>query len=146
MECSICVERARGAPEFFHLGGWVIDVNKAKQIAGRKNREIHQVTAEEVRSLALPPPPRKGFSNFGGFHVDKQHLSHLPDPTEPVIIATFPDPKRLKKDAWRFVLDGHHRMVLAAHDGRGVSAYFLTANETRRCMLPESRSQLRLQR
>lgn len=143
MECSICTERAEGAPEFFRLGGWVFDVNKAKQIAGKKHREIHQVSAEEVRSLALMPPPREGYSNFGGFHVDEEHLSHIPDPTEPVMFATFPDPPRLKKDDCPFVLDGHHRMVRAAHEGRGVSAYLLTANETRRCMLPESRSRLR---
>ncbi|HUZ95738.1 MAG TPA: hypothetical protein VMU57_12585 [Edaphobacter sp.] len=141
MECSICKERARGAQEFARVGAWVFDVTKAKQIAAMK--KIRQISVEEVRSTALPPPPREGYTSLGGFAVDEEHLSHIPDPTEPVIIGIFPTPPRLKKNDLHFVLDGHHHMVRAAHEGRGVSACFLTMNETRRCMMPNSLSQLR---
>lgn len=140
MECSICRERARGAREFFHLGAWVIDVTRAKQIVGRKNREVHQISAEEVRSMALPPPRRKGYTSLVGFAVDEKHVSHIPDPAEPVIIGTFPDPPRMKGKIVHFVLDDHHRMVRAAREGRGVSAYLLSMDETRRCKMPDSRS------
>jgi hypothetical protein len=95
MESSICKERARGAQEFARVGAWVFDVTKAKQIAAMN--KIRQISVKEVRSTALPPPPREGYTSLSGFAVDEEHLSHIPDPTEPVIIGTFPTPPRIKR-------------------------------------------------
>lgn len=138
MECPICKERARGDREFANFGPLVFDVTKAKRIVGRKNRKINQLSAEEVRSMALPRPPRKGYTTISLFNIDKRHLSHIPDRTEPVIFGTFANPPGVKKEV-NFILDGRHRMVRAAHEGRSVSAYVLTASETRRCTLQDSR-------
>jgi hypothetical protein len=116
----------------------VFDVTMAKQMVGGKNREIHQLSAEEVRSMALSRPPQKGYTTISLFNVDKSHLSHIPDRTEPVIFGTLRNPG-VKKRA-NFILDGRHRMVRAAQEGRGVSTYVLTVSETRRCTLPDSHS------
>ena len=120
----------------------MFDVTRVKRIVGRKNREIHQISAEVVRSQALPHLPRKGYTTSTEFNVDEDHLSHIPDPTEPVIFGAFSNPPGVKKEV-HFILDGRHRMVRAAHEGRGVSAYVLRAIETRRCTLPDSRPRFR---
>jgi hypothetical protein len=105
----------------------------------KESQNIVQLSSEQVRTEALPPPPREGYSVIGGFDaaVDEDHLSHIPDPTEPVIVASLPPASGSDHGDLHILIDGYHRMMLAAREGRGVSAYVLTVDESRRCILPE---------
>jgi hypothetical protein len=138
MKCLICEERAKGKKEVARFGPIYWDITKAKQIA-KERQNIIELPPEQVREEALSPAPREGYSVIGGFEtvIDEDHLSHIPDPTEPVIVACLPPYPGGDQGDLPIVIDGHHRMVLAAREGRGVSAYFLSLDESRRCILPK---------
>jgi len=141
MTCSICLASARGEQEYAYTGGLLWDITKAKQIA-KESQNIVQLSPEQVRTEALSPPGREGYTVISGFEnfIDEKHFSHIEDPAEPVIVGSFPSRSSRDKSRVHIVIDGHHRMVLAAREGRCVIAYVLNAAESRLCILPKHKA------
>jgi len=131
------------------LGGYEWDVLKAREItAGRK--ADRQVTPDELRKYGLQIDPPKVGPNGERyismmFHSD-EHLAHIPEEklAEPIIFAPI-----IVGDSTSYILiDGNHRAVRLAREGKVVPAIILTPQESFDCFVmkftPKDRRRMKL--
>ncbi len=118
-KCPICDQRDVGGGEIFRIeddvGSSVYDLQRAKEIAmdGRVARRV---------------PERDLMKLVSVWQIESEHLEHV-DPDSPGIIG--------QRFSGPLLLDGAYRATVCVQQHRAFSAYYLSPEETKSCILSE---------
>jgi len=128
-ECRQCPNGKNYEHYSFFAYEW--DVKKAREItAGRQPDRM--ATPDEIRKYGLQvDPPRKdenGATYISLFYTNDEHLAHIPEEKlrEPILFA----PIIVGGTTSYVLIDGSHRAVRLAREGKNVPAIVLTPQES----------------